>query len=530
MILLHNISFGFPGGDLLFNHIQFTIPSHTKSALVGNNGMGKSTLLKLIADEIQPLNGNINVQGEIFYVPQMFGNFNHLTIAESLKIDHKLKALHHITSGEVDERYFETLNDDWDIEERSQAALQYWGLEDFELTQKLDELSGGQKTKVFLAGIQINRPDIIILDEPTNHLDLEGRQLLYELITKTDATVLIVSHDRTLLNLVDTIFELSNQGIATYGGNYDFYAGQKEVESEALQNDIHSKERALKKAKEKERETLERKQKLDARGKGKQEKSGVARIMMNTLRNNAEKNSSKLKSVHAEKISDISGDLRNLRSSVRNADQMKVNFNDSNLHSGKILISAEDINCKYSEKNLWKENLNFEIRSGDRISVKGANGSGKTTLIKLLLGDLEPSTGKISRSDFQSISIDQEYSLIGKEATVYDFAQQFNDHALQESEVKTLLSRFLFGKETWDKNCDVLSGGERLRLLLCGLSISNKAPDMIILDEPTNNLDLQNVEILTRSIKDYHGTLLVISHDEVFLEEIGMSGEVLLES
>ncbi|MEE6125940.1 ABC-F family ATP-binding cassette domain-containing protein [Chryseobacterium arthrosphaerae] len=530
MILLHNISFGFPGGDLLFNHIQFTIPSHTKSALVGNNGMGKSTLLKLIADEIRPLNGNINVQGEIFYVPQMFGNFNHLTIAESLKIDHKLNALHHITSGEVDERYFETLNDDWDIEERSQAALQYWGLEDFELTQKLDELSGGQKIKVFLAGIQINRPDIIILDEPTNHLDLEGRQLLYELISKTDATVLIVSHDRTLLNLVDTIFELSNQGIATYGGNYDFYAGQKEVESEALQNDIHSKERALKKAKEKERETLERKQKLDARGKGKQEKSGVARIMMNTLRNNAEKNSSKLKSVHAEKISDISGDLRDLRSSVRNADQMKVNFNDSNLHSGKILISAEKINCKYSEKDLWKENLNFEIRSGDRISVKGANGSGKTTLIKLLLGDLEPSTGKISRSDFQSISIDQEYSLIGKEVTVYDFAQQFNDHALQESEVKTLLSRFLFGKETWDRNCDVLSGGERLRLLLCGLSISNKAPDMIILDEPTNNLDLQNVEILTRSIKDYHGTLLVISHDEVFLEEIGISGEVLLES
>jgi ATPase subunit of ABC transporter with duplicated ATPase domains len=116
---------------------------------------------------------------------------------------------------------------------------------------------------------------------------------------------------------------------------------------------------------------LERKQKLDARGKGKQEKSGVARIMMNTLRNNAEKNSSKLKSIHADKINDISGDLRDLRSSVRNADQMKVNFNDSNLHSGKILISAEGINFKYAHENLWKENLNLEIRSGDRISIKG---------------------------------------------------------------------------------------------------------------------------------------------------------------
>ncbi|EFK36009.1 Uncharacterized ABC transporter ATP-binding protein HI_1252 [Chryseobacterium gleum] len=529
MILLQNISFGFPGGNLLFNHTNLTIQSHTKSALVGNNGMGKSTLLKIIAGEIHPLSGNISLQGEVFYVPQMFGNFNHFTIAECLKIDKKLHALEKITSGEVDEIYFETLNDDWDIEERCRHALELWGLGDFELTRKLEGLSGGQKTKVFLARIQINQPEMIILDEPTNHLDMEGRKLLYDLIDKTDATVVIVSHDRTLLNLVDTIFELSNQGIAAYGGNYDFYAEQKEVEEEALHNDIHAKKRALKKAKEKERETLERKQKLDARGKGKQEKSGVARIMMNTLRNNAEKNSSKLQSVHTEKISGISHELRDLRSSVRNSDQMKVNFNDSNLHSGKILITAENINFSYGEQKLWKENLSLEIRSGDRISIKGGNGSGKTTLIKLLLGKTEPSEGQINRSGFNSIYIDQEYSLIDNDSTLYDFVQTFNDSATQESEIKTLLSRFLFGKDTWDKKCGMLSGGERLRLLLCGLSISNKAPDMIILDEPTNNLDLQNVEILTHSIKDYHGTLLVISHDEVFMEEIGIDRELALD-
>lgn len=528
MILLQNISFGFPGRNLLFNHINVTIQAHTRSALLGSNGMGKSTLLKIIADEIQPSEGSVNIQGDIFYVPQMFGNCNHLTIAECLKIDQKLYALQKITNGEVDEIYFETLNDDWDIEDRCKQALEYWGLGNFELTQKLEGLSGGQKTKVFLAGIQINQPDIIVLDEPTNHLDREGRKLLYDLIDKTDSTVVIVSHDRTLLNLVDTIFELSNQGIATYGGNYDFYAEQKEVEEEALQNDIHSKERALKKAKEKERETLERKQKLDARGKGKQEKSGVARIMMNTLRNNAEKNSSKLKNVHAEKISGISGDLRDLRSSLKNFEQMKVNFNDSNLHSGKVLITVEDLNFSYGKGKLWKENLNLDISSGDRISIKGGNGSGKTTLIKLLLGSLQPSEGRIKKADFNSIYIDQEYSLIDNDSTLYDFVQTFNDSAMQESEVKTLLSRFLFWKDTWDKKCGMLSGGERLRLLLCGLSISNKAPDMIILDEPTNNLDLQNVEILTHSIKDYHGTLLVISHDEVFLQEIGIDRELML--
>ncbi len=529
MIFLHHISFGFPAGDLLFNTIDLTIPLNSKSALVGSNGTGKSTLLKMMAEEIEPLQGNITVQGELFYVPQMFGNFDDLTIAECLKIDQKLDALQKITSGEVENVYFETLNDDWDIEERSRQALQYWKLDNLELTQKLDSLSGGQKAKVFLVGMMIHEPEVILLDEPTNHLDIEGRNLLYDFIGKTKSTVVMVSHDRALLNLANTIFELSNQGISTYGGNYDFYATQKEIENEALQNDIHSRERALKKAKEKERETLERKQKLDARGKGKQEKSGVARIMMNAMQNKAENNSSKLKAVHAEKINAISGDLRELRSSVKNADQMKVNFNDSNLHSGKILISAEEINYAYQKINLWKENLSLEIRSGDRIVIKGSNGSGKTTLIKLLLGKLQPSVGKITRPDFQWIYIDQEYSLINKTMTVYELVQQFNDRALPEPEVKTLLARFLFGKETWDKKCGVLSGGERLRLLLCGLSISQKAPDLIILDEPTNNLDLQNVAILTDSIKDYQGTLLVISHDAVFLEEIGVRREVLLK-
>ncbi|CEJ71498.1 putative siderophore transport system ATP-binding protein YusV [Chryseobacterium oranimense G311] len=197
MILLQNISFGFPGGNLLFHSVNLTIPSHTKSALVGSNGIGKSTLLKIIAQEIQPSEGTVTVKGDLYFVPQMFGNFNDYTVAECLAIDKKLHALQKITSGEVNEAYFDILNDDWDIEERCRHALNDWKLEDLELDQKLESLSGGQKTKVFLAGIQINQPDIIILDEPTNHLDLEGRKLLYDFIEKANSTVVMVSHDRS---------------------------------------------------------------------------------------------------------------------------------------------------------------------------------------------------------------------------------------------------------------------------------------------------------------------------------------------
>src|SRR5690606_3888130 len=169
---------------------------------------------------------------------------------------------------------------------------------------------------------------------------------------------------------------------------------------------------------------------------------------------------------------------------------------------------------------LWTENLNFQITSGECIALKGTNGSGKTTLIKLFLGDIQPQTGTIYRADNKSVYIDQDYSLLDNKLKVYEQAQQFNVTALQEHEIKIRLNRLLFTKEDWDKPCSALSGGERMRLLLCCLTIISKSPDIIILDEPTNNLDIQNVEILTTAINEYQGTLVVVSHDETFLEQV----------
>src|SRR5690606_35139204 len=199
------------------------------------------------------------------------------------------------------------------------------------------------------------------------------------------------------------------------------YKEQKQIETNALSQDIHSKEKALKKAKEKERETIERQQKLDSRGKGKQEKSGVARIMMNTLRNNAENSTAKLKSVHTEKIGNIKQELQSLRSSLSETDQMKFGFENAKLHKGKKLFIAENINFGYkNEKYLWEENLNFQILSGERIVIKGINGSGKTTLIKVILGNLIPQTGTVFIAENKSVYIDQDYSLISNKLKIYE--------------------------------------------------------------------------------------------------------------
>lgn len=520
MLFLQDVTYAHPDRDVLFVDISLAINKLDKIALIGNNGTGKSTLLKILAGHLQPTAGIVRAVTKPYYVPQHFGQFNDRTVAEALGIRDKLLALQEILAGHLTDINLELLDDDWAIEERCQEAFAHWQLTGLDLSQPMGSLSGGQKTKVFLAGILIHEPDVVLLDEPTNHLDEEGRTLLHHYIRSTTDALVIVSHDRELLNLADSVFELSKRGITVYGGNYDFYAEQKAIENEALNQDVRSKEKALRKAREVEREAIERQQKLDARGKKKQEKAGLPTIVMNSFKNNAEKSTARMKGVHAGKVGGIAQELSELRSELPDADKMKVDFDNSSLHHGKELVTGEAVNFSYHELPLWHNPLSFRITAGDRVAIKGPNGSGKSTLIQILLGNLQPTTGTVERADFRSIYIDQDYSLLDDSLTVYEQAMKFNTGALQEHEVKTRLNRFLFTKAYWDKPCGVLSGGEKMRLLLCSLSISNQAPDMIVLDEPTNNLDMQNTAILTDAIIGYQGTLVAVSHDKHFLNEI----------
>ncbi|SFF02283.1 ATPase components of ABC transporters with duplicated ATPase domains [Chitinophaga sp. CF118] len=526
MLILQSVNYTHPNRDLLFTDINLIINRQDKIALIGNNGIGKSTLLNILAGKLHPSTGLVKTDLRPYYVPQIFGQFNDYSIAQALQIEDKLNALKEILDGNVTDANLTLLDDDWAIEERCREALTHWKLDGLDLTQKMGTLSGGQKTRVFLSGIIIHRPEIVLLDEPSNHLDTLSRSILYDYIKSTTNALVVVSHDRTLLNLLDTVYELSKRGITVYGGNYDFYVEQKIVESDALNQDLKSKEKALRKAKETERESLERQQKRDARGKKKQEKAGLPTISMNTFRNNAEKSTSRLKGVHTEKVDTISQELNQLRKELPDMDKMKMDFDNSGLHKGKILITAKDVNFGYDDQLLWKHALNFQIRSGERIAVKGLNGSGKTTLIKMILGEIHPRLGTIDRVSVKAVYIDQDYSLIDNKLNVYEQAQQFNSGALQEHEIKIRLNRFLFMKADWDKPCSALSGGEKMRLMLCILTISNQAPDIIILDEPTNNLDIQNLEILTAAINEYKGTLLIVSHDEYFLKQTNVERSI----
>ena len=288
-IIISDLSYHYPNQNNLFEHLSLSVQKNSKCALIGNNGRGKSTLLKLISGELNPISGEINLSSKPFYIPQQVGN-NYGNVSNMLGVSQKIEALNAIKEGSLSQIYYDIIEDDWDIESRCEMALNYWNLSHLRLDANVDELSGGEKIKVFLAKLNIFSPKIILFDEPTNHLDLISREMLYKYINQTKATMIVVSHDITLLNQLDTIYEISHNGINLYGGNYSFYEKQKEIEENSIIEDINHEEKKLKDVKKKAKEVIQRQEKRQSKG----EKAKIeVRILKNTIVNRGEKTQAK---------------------------------------------------------------------------------------------------------------------------------------------------------------------------------------------------------------------------------------------
>ncbi|NML38785.1 ABC-F family ATP-binding cassette domain-containing protein [Chitinophaga sp. G-6-1-13] len=524
-LIVRSLNYVHPDNAELFHDLNFILNDGEKAALVGINGAGKSTLLRIVSQKLELTSGEITYPEIPWYVPQHLGEFDTWSVAQALGADKKLHALHAILGGDTDAQHFSQLDDDWDIENKVKRVLEKWELGHIHENRLLGSLSGGQKTKVFLAAMDMNSPNLILLDEPSNHLDIKTRMKLYTMILQSKSTMLIVSHDRTLLNLMNKTLELNEKGIEVFGGNFEFYQQKKMEKVSALRARLNEQSKALKESEKKATDMASHRAQQESRSAGMS--ASIPRIIAGGLKNKAERSTARMLHAHEEKIATLLHSIEETKAQIQEYETLKIDIKAPELNPGALLIDMAAVNFRYGDRLLWN-NLSFQIKSGERVQIEGENGSGKTTLLKIITRELEPFEGSYNSSAFSYFYLDQDYSMIDPKLSVYEQIQAYNKRGLEEHELKELLVYSQFNPAAFDKKCAGLSGGERMKLSLSCLLVSNQAPDLLILDEPTNNLDIQSLEVLTLAVKNFEGTLLVISHDDYFISEIGIDYSISL--
>lgn len=521
---VQGVAYVHPDKEPLFQNISFTVQQGEKCAIIGNNGIGKSTLLSIMAGKTACAAGMVACDSTPYLIPQHFGQYDSMTVAEALGVAEKLAAMEAILGGQGTEHDFTLLNDEWDIEDRLAEAFARWHLNGMSPCTPMGKLCGGEKTKAFLAGLNVFQPSVALMDEPTNHLDATGRSLLYEFVSQTNRTVVVVSHDRTLLDMMPAIYEMSASGMKYYPMSYNMYKETIDAENAAKAARLQNRQKELKKAEMSAQRAMERQQKHASRGEKLSAKKCVARIAMGNMRDKSEASASRLNKMQQEKLAAMKQDLNAAQTELHKLPEMKLDIGNPTMPANKLLVETTDVTFGYPGREpLWQRSpLSISLYSGERVWLRGDNGCGKSTLIKLLTGALNPTSGNVRRSQTLNIvCLDQEYSLIDDKQTVYTQLEAYNGKR-PEHELKMLLNRFSLTAASWNKKCAFLSGGERMKLALCCLLVCEDAPDMIIADEPTNNIDISSMDVLAATLRTYIGTLLIVSHDKQFIQDIGI--------
>jgi len=494
-ITVENISKSY--GELnLFQNISFSIHKHQKIAFVAKNGTGKTTILNILAKIDVPDDGQVVYRKGIktAFLTQESNLDKNLTIEETIFASDsfilKIISQYHdaLTNPEDTENYqkaFENMerHNAWDFETQYKQILSKLKLND--LNKKVSELSGGQIKRLNLANVLIHKLDVLILDEPTNHLDLEMIEWLESFFAKEQITLLMVTHDRYFLERVcNEIIELDQGKLYTYKGNYSYYLDKKEARIE--------------------RESIET-------NKAKQ----LYKKELNWMRRQPKARTTKSKS----RIDDFF-EIKERAHQRRNEHEVQLEINMERL--GSKIIELHNVSKAFDE-NIILNKFDYVFKKGERIGVIGKNGTGKSTLLNLLTGSLTPDSGKIITGETVKFGYYTQDGITIKEGQkVIEVIREFGDYIPlkkgRQISAQQLLERFLFDRKKQYDFVEKLSGGERKRLFLCTVLIQN--PNFLILDEPTNDLDIVTLNVLENFLLDFPGCLIVVSHDRYFMDKI----------
>lgn len=500
-----NISKSF-GSNEIIKDANFLVNEHEKVAIVGVNGAGKTTLLKILTGEEHADSGNVilakdaklgylrqinNVDSTLSIIDELYTVIEHILNMEKRMLEMQ-EQMQHLSGEELEELYSSytalthsyELMDGYAAKSKVIGILKGLGFDENDFDRKINTLSGGQKTRVFLAKLLLEEPDIILLDEPTNHLDLRSIEWLESYLLNYKGAVIIVSHDRYFLDkIVSKVIDIENAEVQMYSGNYSDFSAKKQMLLDAKMKEYLNQQQEIK-----HQEAVITKLKQFNREKS------IKRA------ESRQKQLEKIERVEAPKTH-----IENMRLSL-----------DISKESGKDVLTVHDLSKSFDEKHLFS-NINFEIKRGERVAIIGDNGTGKTTLLKIINGLLTPDTGEVIYGSNVSIAYyDQEHQVLHMDKTLFDEISDTYPE-MNNTQIRNILAAFLFTGEDVYKKIGDLSGGERGRVSLVKLMLSKA--NFLLLDEPTNHLDILSKDVLESALNSFPGTICYVSHDRYFINK-----------
>ncbi|KAF1067143.1 MAG: putative ABC transporter ATP-binding protein YheS [Pseudomonas citronellolis] len=519
-LALRGATFHLPNGEPLFRDLDERFDGvHT--ALVGRNGVGKSQLARMLAGELHPSSGHCLRQGRIHYLPQRLEPQRYPSVAALAGVQAELDALARIERGDVRADDLDRLDGRWDIRQRLEAALAAAGLEHLAVDTPCVRLSGGECTRVALLGAWLSDADCLILDEPSNHLDRPAREDLREHLQRWPGGLLLISHDRLLLEDMPRFVELSPHGLRAYSGGYARYREAREQEQGAAERELQRRKLERQREVRDLRQQAERQAQRQAQGRRQAQEANQAKILLGRQKARSDNSSGRLAERHAARRGQLDAAVQQAFAQLPESHEVYLQVPASELPEGRQVLLFDDLRVP---GGTCEVPLRLTLAGPQRVALIGPNGCGKSRLLKVLAGELAPLSGSC-RVNVPFAYLDQHLAHLDGERSVIELLGE-RAPATGEAQLRTRLAQLGLPAGRIDLPLALLSGGERVRAALACALYREQPAQLLLLDEPDNHLDLTAQAALEQLLQQYRGALLVASHDEAFLAALGLDGRL----